>query len=179
MKEESIKNESVTLDEVALSRIYEYQFRISKAQEHADALSTCVKVKVGSCIVPVHQEFIHSGYVYGCNHGCSYNCEEQGCHRVKIYGENSMLHRLPSDCVSIHSEIDAICRAVRTGVSTFGATIYVTRYPCEACARAIISAGIQKVIYGRKTRISEMTREMFEHAGIEVIHVSDWDPDGK
>ena len=138
------------------------------AQTQADAFSTCDKVRVGSVIV-TDREF----KIFGYNHGVC-NCSSNGCRRVKLYGENSKLHRLPSDCDAIHSEINAISKAAGAGISTYGATIYVTRYPCEACARAISAAGISKVVYGRKEEISEYTKKIFDTYGVEVIH-EDWE----
>ena len=45
----------------------------------------------------------------------------------------------------------------------------------EACARAIVRAGITLVVYGRKQRISEETAKIFEFAGVQVIHCENWD----
>lgn len=143
---------------------------LSRAQLYADLGSTCEKVQVGSLIISENFTIIN-----GTNHGTVRNCKISGCHRIEKYGDNSKLHRLPSDCVAIHSEVDAICRAARLGVSLDRAVIFVTRYPCEACARAIVTAGIRKVIYGRKEKISDMTSNIFKFAEVEVVHVSDWD----
>lgn len=143
---------------------------LSRAQAYADVNSTCAKVQVGSLIVAENFAVIH-----GCNHGIDRCCRAVGCHRVEKYGDDSKLHRLPSDCVAIHSEIDAICQAAKLGVDLNRAVIFVTRYPCEACARAIVRAGIRKVVYGRKEPISDMTANMLHCAGVAVIHVSDWE----
>lgn len=139
------------------------------AQKNAEIDSTCSKVKVGSCI-----ETTTGFKIFGANHGVS-NCVVNGCRRINLYGENSKIHRLPSDCDSIHSEIDAICEAAKIGVSIAGSTIYVTRYPCEACARAIASAGIKKVVYGRKEEISDYTKEILTAKGIEIEHVKEFE----
>ena len=98
----------------------------------------CTKVTVASLLECTSPDAV----VLGRNHVFGHNCAKEGCNRIRLYGENSCNHRLPSDCMSIHSEVDAIANAARNGYSTKGATIYVTRYPCEACARAIIQAGI-------------------------------------
>lgn len=151
---------------------------LDSAQEYADKNSTCAKVKVGSCIIPsipgspVTTNFNHT--VYGCNHGVT-NCKENGCRRIKLYGEASKEHRLPSDCDALHSEIDAISTAAKKGISTEGATIFVTRYPCEACARAIAASGIKKIYYGRKESISSYTALILADADIEVNHVVQWE----
>lgn len=147
-----------------------HKHMLSRAQSYADVNSTCAKVQVGSLIVTENYTVIH-----GCNHGIERNCRAKGCHRVERYGDDSKLHRLPSDCVAVHSEVDAICQAAKTGVSLDRAVIFVTRYPCEACARAIVRAGIRKVVYGRKEPISDMTADMLFCAGVEVVHVDEWE----
>lgn len=151
-----------------MSRQQNYEM-LYRAQNYAEAKSTCKKVHVGSRIVTTDLMEIN-----GCNRGIERSCVLQGCHRVEKYGENSKIHRLPSDCVAIHSEVDAISKAARNGFSLDDAVIFVTRYPCESCARAIITSGIRKVVYGRKESISDMTKSMFDVAGVEVVHESDW-----
>lgn len=143
---------------------------LDAAQNYADKNSTCCKVKVGSVIVVPDLQV----YVYGCNHGV-HNCTMRGCRRVMLYGEASKSHRLPSDCDSIHSEVDAIGKAAKNGWKLDGATIYVSRYPCENCARAIVAAGIKKVIYGRKEGISDYTKQILDSGDVKVIKVEDWE----
>lgn len=145
---------------------------LDRAQSYADAEATCKKVKVGSVIITENFSIVK-----GRNHGLNHNCESKGCLRVLKYGENSKEHRLPSDCSAIHSEIDAICHAAEKGVPLFGATIFITRYPCEACARAIVKSGIRKVVYGRKEKISKMTEAIFNWGEVLVTHEEDWTAD--
>lgn len=143
---------------------------LEEAQSYAEQNSTCAKVKVGSIILT------YGGFgpkFLGCNHGCS-NCKENGCRRIKLYGNASKEHRLPSDCDALHSEVDAITQAAKKGVKVEGAIMYVTRYPCEACARAIASAGIKKVVYGRKEDISDYTRQILE-AGNVIVEKVEWE----
>ena len=113
--------------------------------------------------------------IFGANKTLPVNCRAEGCRREELYGENSKDHRLPSDCRAIHSEVDAITTAARLGIPTKDSTMYVTRYPCEACARAIVSAKIKKVVYGRKQEISEETKKIFEAGNVSVEWLSDWD----
>jgi len=47
----------------------------------------------------------------------------------------------------VHAEMNAISEAARFGRSTQGATLYCTTFPCHICARHIIAAGIQKVVF--------------------------------
>ena len=100
--------------------------------------------------------------------------QAEGYAGIELYGEDSKNHRLPSDCRAVHSEIDAIAQAAKFGISTYRATIIVTRYPCEACARAILTAGIKTVYYGREQKISEETEKIFKSGNIKVYHINDW-----
>ena len=139
------------------------------AGEYAKRYSGCTKVAVGSCIVS-HGKVVS----LGANRVTGDWCRTIGCLRIAKYGDNAKTHRNPDDCLAIHSEIDAISRAAKVGVSLVGATIYVTRYPCEACARLIIAAGIKHVIYGRNQKISKQTEMMFETAGVQYFNYSEY-----
>lgn len=48
---------------------------------------------------------------------------------------------------SVHAEMAAIIDASRRGVSVKGATLYTTTFPCHLCARHVIAAGIDRVVY--------------------------------
>ena len=145
---------------------------LKMAGEYAKKMTGCTKVSVGSCIVTRN-----GTVVLGANKVLHNHCKNKGCFRVVKYGDNAKTHRNPDDCLATHSEIDAICKAAREGLSLEGATIYVTRYPCEACARAIIGAGITNVIYGRNQEISPMTKQMFEDEGIYYYNDSSYKED--
>lgn len=47
----------------------------------------------------------------------------------------------------VHAEMDAITSCSRRGVSTQGAAIFCTTFPCHNCAKHIIVSGFKKVIY--------------------------------
>jgi dCMP deaminase len=130
-------------------------------------MSGCRKVEVGSIIVK-------DGKIvsFGANRSLPDLCKTRGCLRVEKYGDNAKEHRLPSDCRALHSEIDAICFA---HCDIRNSTIYVTRYPCEACARAVCAAGITTVVYGRQQEISEETKKIFADSHVEVIWEKSWD----
>lgn len=48
---------------------------------------------------------------------------------------------------SNHAEIDAISSAARNGYSVKGSILYTTVFPCHLCARYIINAGIEQIIF--------------------------------
>ena len=46
---------------------------------------------------------------------------------------------------AVHAEMDALLEAGRKGVSTVGARVFVTTFPCHYCARHLVSAGVDEV----------------------------------
>ena len=91
--------------------------------------------------------------------------------------------------VIIHAEEDAILRAARTGVGLYGSTIISPFGACNICARAIIAAGIKKIVVhesalhfsanimsdGRKewAEAIKLANEMFDEAGISKLKLVD------
>ena len=47
----------------------------------------------------------------------------------------------------VHAEMAALIDAARRGVAVDGHSMYVTTFPCHNCAKHIIAAGIQRVVY--------------------------------
>lgn len=63
-------------------------------------------------------------------------------------GENRNVKGLIEFSRAIHAEMHAILSALRVGGDRVtGGSIFVTTYPCHACARHIIAAGIANVYY--------------------------------
>lgn len=48
---------------------------------------------------------------------------------------------------SVHAEMAAMLDAARRGVPVKGCTLYTTTYPCHDCARHVVAAGIDRVVY--------------------------------
>lgn len=49
---------------------------------------------------------------------------------------------------AVHAEMEAIVSVARTGgKGLVGSTLYSTTYPCHNCARHVVAAGVQKVVY--------------------------------
>jgi dCMP deaminase len=70
-----------------------------------------------------------------------------------------------------HAERAMISRnSARGGVSTEGASIYVTTFPCQPCAFDIVAAKIGKVYYAEGYS-SLQSQEIFKLEGIEIIRV--------
>lgn len=148
---------------------------LDMAEMYAKKLSGCNKVAVGCAIVsPDRKQLL----TLGANQAMPNLCKtKRGCLRVELYGEDSKVHRNSGDCRAIHSEIDAISGAAEWGVSLHGAIAFVTRYPCESCAKALIRAGIKEVYYGGTAEVSEYTRYLFEMYKVRCYHITGWHED--
>ena len=55
----------------------------------------------------------------------------------------------------------------RSGNNSDGSTLYVTASPCIECAKLIIQAGIKRVVYGEKYRLTEGI-DLLKRANIEI-----------
>lgn len=72
-----------------------------------------------------------------------YNGAPRGC----AADEDERFQRRPEKYMwAEHAERNAIYTAARTSFNTVGCTIYVTHPPCMDCARAIVQAGIKRVV---------------------------------
>lgn len=47
----------------------------------------------------------------------------------------------------VHAEMEAILACARNNISSKGAVMYATTFPCHNCAKHIIASGISKVVY--------------------------------
>jgi dCMP deaminase len=49
----------------------------------------------------------------------------------------------------VHAEKNAILNAARVGTATEGCSLYVSGHPCSDCTKAIINAGISRIVYNQ------------------------------
>jgi dCMP deaminase len=99
---------------------------------HISLWSKDTNAKVGAIIVNDKNRVVSMGY-NGLPAGCNDNLPERNTTPEKyLYFE--------------HAERNAIYSAAAHGIPLAGCTIYITRYPCADCARAIIQTGIKKVV---------------------------------
>ncbi|MFL2956245.1 MAG: deoxycytidylate deaminase [Marine Group II euryarchaeote MED-G36] len=74
-----------------------------------------------------------------------------------------------------HAEENAIMHAARIGISLKDCAAYVTWPPCSRCARSLIQAGVNEVVYPSNSEIPERWKDdfeiaigMMEEAGVKV-----------
>ena len=114
--------------------------------------------QVGACIVSADNKILSMGY-NGFPKGCS-DDEFPWC-REGAPLDNKYFY-------TTHSELNAILNY--RGGSLEGAKIYVTLFPCNECAKALIQAGITTVVYDSdKYADSDSTiasKRMMDAAGV-------------
>lgn len=134
--------------------------------------STCLAFPVGAVIVK-NKQLLATGY-NGSPAG-SAHCTEQGyCYPGLSSCDASKT--MPSRAV--HAEANAIAQAAKHGISTDGASIYVTLEPCLSCLKLVISAGIREVFYETPFNSGEslLVRDSFikeSLVDLKQIHLSE------
>ena len=115
--------------------------------------------QVGACIISPEHKILSMGY-NGFPLGCSddeFTWEREGEDNKYFY--------------STHSELNAILNY--RGGSLEGATIYVTLFPCNECAKAIIQSGIRTLVYDSDkyadTAMVKASKKMLKAAGVQII----------
>lgn len=114
--------------------------------------------QVGACIVSRDNKILSMGY-NGFPIGCSddelpWAREGEELDRKYVY--------------TVHSELNAILNY--RGGSLDGAKLYVTLFPCNECAKAIIQAGIRELIYADDKYANSVSvlasKRMLDMAGV-------------
>ena len=91
--------------------------------------------QVGACIVSADNKILSVGY-----NGMPCNCHDDAFPWER---EGSALET--KYMFVCHAELNAILNY--SGVALSGSRLYVTLFPCNECAKAIIQSGIKEVIY--------------------------------
>jgi dCMP deaminase len=120
----------------------------------------CLRRQVAAVVVR-DQRIISTGY-NGTPRGVR-NCCEGGCARCA--GDAPSGAAL-SDCVCCHAEENAITQAAYHGIAVRSATLYSTLSPCLVCAKMMINAGIQEVVYETEYEFGEQTRALLHEGGV-------------
>ncbi len=117
--------------------------------------SYCKRRQVGALLVK-DKMIISDGY-NGTPEGFENICEDENNHTKEYV---------------LHAEANAITKVAKSNNSSRGATMYVTTSPCVECAKLIIQAGIERVVFTEKYRM-ENGLELLRRANIKVEHVTE------
>ncbi len=116
--------------------------------------------KVGACIVNKKNRIVGIGY-----NGFPYGCEDS------IYPWDNAKDKKFLDTkypYVVHAEPNAI---LNSSEPLDGATLYVSLFPCNECAKLIIQSGIKHIVYMsdkyHDAESSIASRKMFDSAGID------------
>lgn len=127
--------------------------------------STCLRRKTGAVLVTRDKWLIAEGY-NGAPKGLPH-CEElSGCLRERLKIPSGQRHEL---CRAVHAETNVVIRAALYGASTKNTTVYTTTLPCIICAKILINAGIEQIVYFEEYGDEESnteTRKLLNQAGI-------------
>ena len=117
--------------------------------------------QVGACIVSQDNKILSMGY-NGLPLGCS--DDDFPWDREGEFGETKYPY-------VTHSELNAILNY--RGGSLEGTKLYVTLFPCNECAKAIIQAGIRNLVYDSDkydgTPANLASKKMFDAAGVKYV----------
>ncbi len=144
------ENNRPTLDEYFMKMAYLISER-----------STCLRRNVGALIVK-DKRILTTGY-NGAPRGIRH-CSEVGCVRAEQKIPQGERHEL---CRGIHAEQNAIIQAAVFGVSIKEGTLYTTHSPCVVCAKIIINAGIQEIVYA-DPYIDELSKDMLNESQVKI-----------
>ena len=146
-------------------------------------LSYAERRKVG-CIVVKDEQIVSFGY-NGTPHGFDNQCEETQTRNIDNPDHKEILiekgYECEDTCCSkqvtkqevLHAESNALMKISKSTLTSKGSILYTTTSPCFECAKLIIQAGVEKVIYCEGYRdLSGIS--LLKKAGIIVEQVIVW-----
>ena len=119
--------------------------------------SACERLHVG-CVV------VSSGAHKNRIIAAGYNGFLPGApHISRVYNEHEQS--------TVHAEQNTISDAARRGVSLEGGIVYITHFPCIACAKLLLAAGIQKINYHFDYNNDPIVQDIFRENGVSCIQL--------
>ena len=125
--------------------------------------------QVGSCIFSENNELLSIGYnrtpkAWQGEFPWARNSEEVGAENTKYP-------------YVIHSEANALNNYDRSKSRLENATIYVTLFPCQNCAKQIVESGIKRVVYKDDFYLNTLdnlcSKRLLTQCGVEFIQFSE------
>ncbi len=120
--------------------------------------STCDRAYVGCVLVNNEHRIVSTGY-NGSLAG-SPHCSEAG-HVMR-----------DGHCIAtIHAEMNALLYCAKEGISVKETTCYVTHFPCLNCTKALIQAGIKRIVYEKAYRVDDYALALLDQKGIGHVQL--------
>ncbi|MND84988.1 tRNA-specific adenosine deaminase [compost metagenome] len=67
----------------------------------------------------------------------------------------------------VHAELNSLGKCLEQGLSTYGATMYVTLSPCLECSKLLVRAGVKRVVFRDDYRLTAGV-DYLKKYGVEV-----------
>ena len=131
----------------------------------ASSRASCKHVRAG-CVIVLDNRIIGTGY-NGTPPGVKENCLEAGCRKENL-GLNYKNSLNTGKCIGVHAEMNALANLSR-GIHK-GATLYITVFPCPACAKNLLAYNIKRVVYKKEydPEETELSMKLFKEASVVV-----------
>jgi len=125
--------------------------------------STCLARRQGAVLLSERGHVIATGY-NGAPRGMEH---PKQCNRLRCAaGSGTDL----DGCTDVHAEENVIVQASLNSSSTDRATLYTIMSPCTRCARMLVNAGIERVVYKRNYG-DVGGLNMLQKAGIKTVKI--------
>ena len=115
--------------------------------------SACERLKVG-CVLVKNNRIIAQGY-NGFLPGCPHNSIVRDGHEQ----------------ATVHAEQNAITDCAKRGVSTDGASAYITHYPCINCMKILCASGIKSIHFIHDYKNDDLVMMIAEMSGVTLERV--------
>jgi len=92
------------------------------------------------------------------------------CYKIGCVRDDISPGKLPEVCSVAHAEATIIAKAARDGISLKDTIMYVTHFPCPACAKSIALSGIKKLVYSCGSSVFDGERVMKSQA-VKIIKI--------
>lgn len=85
---------------------------------------------------------------------------EDECYKIGCIRDSIAPGKSPEICSVTHAEATIISLAANEGVSLKDTILFVTHFPCPACAKLVALAGFKKIVYARGSSVFDGERVM-------------------
>ena len=121
--------------------------------------ATCPRRSVGAILTDIDGRLIATGY-NGSAPG-AVHCMDQPCPGSPLLGGNR------ESCKSLHAELNALLQAADSRRRPH--TLYCTLTPCFPCAKALLCAGVQRVVAMLQYAHDDAGPKFLVRNGVEVV----------
>ncbi len=92
------------------------------------------------------------------------------CYKIGCVRDNIAPGKLSEICSVSHAEASIIAQAACKGISLENTVMYITHFPCPACAKLIALSGIKKIVYSQGSAVFDGARVM-KSRKVEIIKI--------